>query len=192
MKDDGGGPSPQGRGTAVRDAALLARIARGDKEAFEDFYGHYGARVLRTARRALGDGGLAEELAQEIFVVVWRKARHYRAERGDVAGWLAAVVRNRLNDHWRGIARLERNLGRETEVTDLAGAGRSPELRLALEQALARLPGEQREAVKMVYFEDRTLAEAAARAGVPEGTLKWRVYQGLATLKHSFRNPSER
>lgn len=187
------GDREEGRGeVAARDAALLGRIASGDKAAFESFYGLYGGRVLGTLRRALSDGALAEELTQEVFVLVWRKARHFRPERGEGERWLAAVVRNKLNDHWRGLYRLERTLGRETEAVELRAEPARPELRLALEQALGALPPDQRDAIRMVYLEDRTLAEAASRAAVPEGTLKWRVYQGLGTLKKLFGDGPER
>src|SRR3569623_997793 len=70
------------------DAVLLGRIAAGDIDAFQAFYGRYAGRVLAYARQLSRHGDAAEDVTQEVFVAVWRRAASYRPERGDVTGWL--------------------------------------------------------------------------------------------------------
>ena len=76
-------------------------IALGDEGAFQAFYGRYAGRVLGILRRLCPDRAAAEDLLQEAFMAVWRKASTYREDRGDPAGWLFAITRNKAFDHSR-------------------------------------------------------------------------------------------
>ena len=80
------------------DGQLIARIAGGDRRAFEELYGRYARAVLGLALRRLGDRGRAEDATQDAFVAIWRSARTYDPSRGRGAPWLYAVARNAITD----------------------------------------------------------------------------------------------
>jgi len=166
------------------DAELLSAIARADAEAFRAFYERWADRVLAYVRRISRDRESVEDVVQEVFVQVWRRAASFRASRGDVPGWLYTITRNRLVDRWR------RTGGRrEDEGFDLGGlvaaerdeGGRVVDL--AVRQALSGLGPEQREAIELAYFGGLTYSETAERLGLPLGTLKSRIRAGLACMR---------
>ena len=174
------------------DIALLGRIAEGDLDAFQTFYGRYAGRVLAYARQ-LAHGGqgadLVEDVVQEVFVAVWRRAASFRPDRGDPAGWLYTITRNKLVDHWRrtgetaepgGLAELDGRWLAGAETTEAAEAS---DLRVTMHQALARVAPDQRRAIEMAYFGGLTYEETAQRLDLPVGTLKSRIRSGLKTLR---------
>ncbi|MFL6235006.1 MAG: RNA polymerase sigma factor [Thermoanaerobaculia bacterium] len=169
-----GAQSPPG------DAALLGRIAAGDIDAFQAFYGRHAGRVLSYARQLSRQGDAAEDVTQEVFVAVWRRAASYRPERGDVTGWLYTITRNKLVDLWR-------RRGEPAELGELdarlAGAAEPGDLHLSLRQALSRVAPDQRRAIEMAYFGGLTYEETARRLELPLGTLKSRIRSGLKTLR---------
>lgn len=166
---------------APSDGALLGRIAEGDIACFQAFYGRYAGRVLAYARQLSRNRDIAEDLVQEVFVVVWRRAASYRADRGDTAGWLFTITRNKLVDHWRRTG--------ETKEQGELDERRAPEaespadLNLSIRQALARVEPDQRRAIAMAYFGGLTYEETARRLNLPLGTLKSRIRSGLKTLR---------
>ncbi len=163
------------------DAALLGRIAGGDIEAFQSFYGRYAGRVLAYARQISRQGDAAEDVTQEVFVAVWRRAASYRPERGDVTGWLYTITRNKLVDLWRRKGETL-DLG-ELDERRLAEAMEPGDLHLALRQALSHVAPDQRRAIEMAYFGGLTYEETARRLELPLGTLKSRIRSGLRTLR---------
>ena len=179
----------EGAQAAPSDAVLLGRIANGDLEAFQAFYGRYAGRVLAYARR-LGRGRQAgrsmaqdnaEDVVQEVFVAVWRRAASFRPDRGEPAGWLYSITRNKLVDHWRRSGEAE-----ELDELDdgrLAGADEAEDLRLTVRQALSRVEPAQRRAIELAYFGGLTYEETAKRLELPLGTLKSRIRSGLKTLR---------
>ena len=80
------------------DGQLIVRIARGDRDAFDELYGRYVRAVLGLALRRLGDRGRAEDATQDAFVAIWRSARTYDPARGRGGAWLYAVARNAITD----------------------------------------------------------------------------------------------
>ncbi len=171
---------PSGASPAASDLLLLGRIAEGDLEAFHTFYGRYAGRVLAYVRQLGRNREGAEDVVQEVFVAVWRRASSFRPERGDPAGWLYTITRNKLVDLWR----------RQGEATDLGELGELEdpaqewgELRLTMHQALARVAPEQRRAIEMAYFGGLTYEETARRLELPVGTLKSRIRSGLKSLR---------
>ncbi len=168
---------------ACSDATLLARIAEGDLEAFQTFYGRHAGRVLAYARQ-LGHRGhcadLVEDVVQEVFVAVWRRAASFRPDRGDPAGWLYTITRNKLVDHWRRQG--ETAEPGEIDVLTLT-EGDTEDLRVTVRQALTRVAPDQRRAIEMAYFGGLTYEETARRLDLPVGTLKSRIRSGLKTLR---------
>jgi RNA polymerase sigma-70 factor, ECF subfamily len=165
---------------ARSDATLLARIAEGDLEAFQTFYGRHAGRVLAYARQLGRGADLVEDVVQEVFVAVWRRAASFRPDRGDPTGWLYTITRNKLVDHWRR----QGETAEPGEIASLALAEEdSGDLRVTMRQALARVAPDQRRAIEMAYFGGLTYEETARRLDLPVGTLKSRIRSGLKTLR---------
>jgi RNA polymerase sigma-70 factor (ECF subfamily) len=173
--------------TTATDAVLMARVADGDAAAFEEIYRRHGPRALLLARKLCSSRELAEEVAQEAFISLWRGAHAYKPGAGSVSTWLSSMVRNRAIDAWR------RASVRPVEVEafedgggQLRGAGHAeppaPERAIAL-SLIADLPAGQKEAVFLAYFGDMTHSEIAIHAGAPLGTVKGRVRLGLEKLR---------
>jgi len=175
---------PSGAPPAASDFLLLARIAEGDLEAFQTFYDRYAGRVLAYVRQLSRNRDGAEDVVQEVFVAVWRRAGSFRPERGDPAGWLYTVTRNKLVDLWRRQGETTAGLDDAQPASETAmPAGDRGDLRLTMHQALARVAPEQRRAIEMAYFGGFTYEETAQRLDLPVGTLKSRIRSGLKSLR---------
>jgi RNA polymerase sigma-70 factor (ECF subfamily) len=164
------------------DEGLLRRISEGDLAAFHLFYQRYSGRILSYARQlSHNNRDFAEDVMQEVFVSVWRRAASYRSERGDPAGWLYTIARNKMVDLWRkqGDGRELAEIEEET-LFSLPGEG---DLRLTMKQALAQVSAEQRRAIELAYFGGLTYEETAKRLDLPVGTLKSRIRAGLKSLR---------
>jgi RNA polymerase sigma-70 factor (ECF subfamily) len=171
------------------DGALLGRIAEGDMPAFQAFYARHAGRVLAYARQLSRNHDVAEDLVQEVFVVVWRRSASYRADRGDTAGWLYTITRNKLVDHWRrtGVSRETGEID-ERRLAEPEGPG---DLQISVRQALSRVEPGQRRAIEMAYFGGLTYEETARRLDLPLGTLKSRIRSGLKALRSLLENRVE-
>lgn len=168
------------------DAALLAEIGAGRADSFQSFYGRHAGRVLAYARKLCGERGVAEDVVQDVFLAVWRKAASYREDRGDVAGWLYSITRNRVLDRWRregrGPIAVDLDLSRfETPAPKV-----ERETRLALVRALDGLRDEHRIPLRLAYFGGLTYEETAVRLNLPVGTLKSRIRAALAQMRQAL------
>ena len=174
---------------AGEDAALLARIADGDPDALGALYDRYGRVVFGVLYRLLGVPEAAEEVTQDAFHAVWRRAATYRADRGAVRTWLLAIARNAAID-WRRTKgkRIEREaaideaaeLVEEIRVDDRVIA----DLRAArVREAVAALPEEQRIVLSLAFWSGLSQTEIALRTATPLGTVKSRVRLGMAKLR---------
>lgn len=166
------------------DEELLARIAHGDLGAFQVFHDRHASRVATYARQighARGDRHLDEDVTQEVFTSVWTRAASFNPARGDAAGWLYTLTRNKLIDLWRRSSKA----GQTEEIDDRRLPVRREEndLRLTLRQALSHVSPEQRRAIEMAYFDGLTYQETAQELDLPEGTLKSRIRLGLRTMR---------
>ena len=178
----------------ISDSALMTRIAAGDVAAFEELYRRHDRRVLMQARKLCASRELAEEVAQEAFISLWRGAHAYRAGSGSVSAWLSSMVRNRAIDAWRraavrpvSVELLDDGAG---QLQAAAGAEPAdPERALAL-SLIGELPAPQKEAVFLAYFGDMTHSEIAAHAGAPLGTIKGRIRLGLERMRPGLENSS--
>jgi len=164
------------------DETLLARIAKGDLAAFQTFHDRYSARVATYARQLNRDRQLDDDILQEVFTSVWTRAASYNAARGDAAGWLYTLTRNKVIDLWRRGSKG----GQAEEIDDrrLPAPREEDDLRLTLRQALAHVSPEQRQAIEMAYFDGLTYQEAAHELELPEGTLKSRIRLGLRAMRN--------
>jgi RNA polymerase sigma factor (sigma-70 family) len=169
----------QPAGDADRMTALLLRIAAADRSAFTELYAHYGPR-LRVYMRKLGaDAAASEDLVQEAMATVWNKARLFDPGRANANTWIFTIARNRRIDLMRRERRPEFDAGDPSLQAD---APDSPEETVmtrrnavAIRAALAALPPDQAEVIRMSFFEDRPHGAIAAALGVPLGTVKSRL-----------------
>jgi len=173
---------------AHEDAALLARIQRGDEQAMAMLFDRYSKIVYSVALRVLRDAASAEDILQEIFMQVWRNPAGFVATRGSLGGWLAVVTRNRSIDALRRKKPTE-----QVEEMQLAGPGNladESERNLMMERArgvIAHLPAEQRKTLEMAFFDGLTHSEIAEMTGDPLGTVKTRIRSALLTLRKAFQ-----
>lgn len=174
------------------DALLADRIRSGETEALGELYDRYAAPALATALRVVGGREEAEDVVHDAFVAVWKKIDRFDAERGALRAWLMTVVRNRAIDRVRA-----RRMAMDVDDADersLLRTGPNPTWEEALERtaagdlraALSQLPGEQRRAVELAYFEGYTYREVAQLTGVPAGTANGRLRLGLGKLREAL------
>ena len=173
--------------TRQSDDALVARVAQGDTDAFAALYDRHGRRTYLQARALCATAEQAEDVTQEAFLSLWRVSRGFDPRRGAFAGWMSAIVRNRVTDMWRRAAARPAEVAFPDEPA-LAGAASDDDVRRPLQRAVLRellsgLPREQRDAIFLAYFEDLTAEQIASRVGVPLGTAKSRTRLGLAKLR---------
>jgi RNA polymerase sigma-70 factor (ECF subfamily) len=175
---------------AAPDRVLMVQIAAGDAHAFEELYRRYSAGALLQARKLCSSSELAEEVAQEAFISLWRGAHRYRPGLGSVNAWLSSMVRNRAIDAWRRAAVRPVEVvafedGPREASAPIVAESPAPERAVVL-SLLAELPAEQKEAVFLAYFADLSQSEIATQANAPLGTVKGRIRLGLDKLRAGF------
>jgi RNA polymerase sigma-70 factor (ECF subfamily) len=175
--------------TAVSpDAGLVSAIRSGDQSAMAALYDRYSSIVYSVALRVLGDTGAAEDVLQDVFMQLWRNPGVFDSNRGSLGAWLAVIARNRAIDALRK-RRPENDiedvvLSVETDLAAEADRARAAE---KVRSVLGTMPGPQRAALEMAYFEGLTHTEIAAKTGEPLGTIKTRIRAGLTTLRKAFQ-----
>ncbi|HEU4737276.1 MAG TPA: sigma-70 family RNA polymerase sigma factor [Solirubrobacterales bacterium] len=144
-------------------------------------YAAHAAELYGFAVRSLGDSGLAEEAVQETFLRAWRAGERFDPQIGSLRTWLFAILRNVVID--LGRARAARpaisDRGVEPSVEPLEDAL----LAWQIEEAMRQIGEQHRRVLVETYYRGRPYAEVAAELGVPEGTVKSRVYYGLRALR---------
>jgi RNA polymerase sigma-70 factor (ECF subfamily) len=167
---------------------LLGRSAGGDQAAFEALYRAVAGPVYGVALRTLRSPAHAEEVAQEVLLEVWRTAATYRPERGSVLTWVLTVAHHRAVDRVRSVRASgdrDHRVGFGEPVPSdppEEQAVRSLD-RQRIRSALGQLSAAQREAVVLAYYGGYTHREIADRVGVPLGTVKTRIRDGLIRLR---------
>lgn len=178
--------------SAAADAAVLAALARGERDALATLYDRFGRSAYALARRICLDVSLAEDVVQEVFLAIWKAPERYDPARGAVSSWLLTLVHHRAVDAVRREATRRRHTvapaedGEDWNVPPGPGAdGAALDAVVAghVREALAQLPAEQREALTLAYFSGYTQREVASIAGVPLGTVKSRMFTGVRRLK---------
>ncbi len=173
----------RGMGGAAREVELIARIAEGDRKAFEELYNLYHRRMARFLTRLTHRYDIAEEVINDTFWVVWRKARTFRGD-SQPSTWILGIAYRKARNAFRASARLaEQNL----EATELPltteSSSSTEELRDWLGQALAQLPVEQRLAVELCYELGHSCEEISVIMSCPVNTVKTRLFHARAKLQ---------
>ena len=165
---------------------LRAIAERGDRVAFVALYGRFAPRVKAYLLRLALPPAQAEELTQEAMLAVWRKAATFNPETTGAAAWIFTIARNLRVDAARRAALLPPDLVADEDLdpalpadTQLDDARRAERLR----QALATLPPEQAEVVRLAFFDDRPHGEIERRLGIPLGTVKSRLRLAMVRLR---------
>ena len=176
-----------GRGLAhLSDEALVALVARADEDALAELYDRFGRVAYGLALRIVRDPVLAEDAVQEGFLAVWRSAARFVAERAKASTWILTLV------HRRAVDMVRREQPRRAEPLEAAPQGVGEDTqeevwmrlqRTRVQDALRRLPDQQREALELAYYGGYTQSELADRLGEPLGTIKSRMFTGLARLR---------
>jgi RNA polymerase sigma-70 factor (ECF subfamily) len=173
--------------THLSDEAVVALAARSDESALGELYDRFGPVCYGLARRVLRDAALAEDAVQETFLAVWRGASRFNGERGSARSWILTLAHRRAVDLVRREERRRAQPLPEQEPTGgEPGADEAVWLRLErvrVQGALRLLPDQQRETIELAYFGGFTQSELAERLGQPLGTIKSRMFAGLARLR---------
>ncbi len=177
----------------LSDEAVVALVARSDDTALAELYDRFGRVAYGVALRVLRDEKLAEDAVQEAFLAAWRSADRFMPERGKASTWILTLVHRRAVDLVRREDRRRAEaLGDDREPNPADSAEDDAWLRFERERvqaALRQLPDQQREALELAYYGGFTQSELAERLGQPVGTIKSRMFTGLARLRELLAEP---
>lgn len=172
------------------DEVLIARIAGGDRLAMQVLYARHHVRVYRFVLRLVRNEATAEDLISEVFLDVWRQAGKFEG-RSAVSTWMLSIAR------FKALSALRRKSEEELD-DDTAGAiedhSDDPEVTLAkkdkgsaLRQCLAGLSAEHREVIDLVYYHEKSVEEVAKIVGIPEATVKTRMFYARKKLSELLK-----
>ena len=170
---------------ATSDEALIGRIAGGDKVAMQVLFARHHVRVYRFVLRLVRNETTAEDLISEVFLDVWRQAAKFES-RSAVSTWLLAIARFKALSSLR--KRSEEELDDETAAA-IEDTGDDPEVAVqkkdkseALRKCLIQLSPDHREIIDLVYYHEKSIEEVAEIIGIPENTVKTRMFYARKKL----------
>jgi RNA polymerase sigma-70 factor, ECF subfamily len=182
---------------SISDESLLQAIVEGQSAALESLYDRYGRLVFSLAVSIINSAEEAEEIIQEVFLLIWEKSASYQANQGKVAAWLTGITRHRAIDVLR-----RRNARPEGHRMDWIKSVEEPDLPdgsepvesvvegqqegLKIRMAIASLPPEQQQVLELAYFRGLTQEEIAVQTGEPLGTVKTRIRLAMQKLRSQF------
>jgi RNA polymerase sigma-70 factor (ECF subfamily) len=176
------------------DATLVHRLLQKDVSAFEQLYDRHCRTVYGLLLRILQQAGTAEEVAQDVFLQLWRNAGQYDESRGPFVPWLLTLARNRALDTLR--LKSERQRRREDQTEELPPVFAAPEYENQLHEKrraekvralMGSLTPQQKKAIELAYFEGLSHSEIAAALKEPLGTVKSWIRNGLLRLKEGLQ-----
>ena len=172
---------------------LLERVAARDVESFAALFDRYSRVVYSLAWKMLGDPQTAQEVAQEVFEAIWRSAGAFTPGRGNARTWILAMAHHKSVDAVRRQRLRAAEPLSESHVDDADVVGLALERVLGAEvrAALASLTEAQRAVVVLAYYGGYTQQEIARRLGIPLGTVKTRMRDGLRRLRGQLRVAEE-
>ena len=177
------------------EVELLESTGRRDRAAFQQLHQRYGGILFSAAYQVLNDAAEAEDVLQDVFVMIWDKAQLYDRTRGKPLTWALTLTRNKSIDRLRSAqrrGRLREDAGREVAIGEQRGSDvgqdsvdrvTANETGAMVRQAVMQLSKEQRQAIEMAFFNGLTQSEIAERLHEPLGTVKARIRRGMIRLK---------
>ena len=177
------------------DEQLIAQVARGDTAAYEMLYDRYCSAVMGLALKITGDRSLAEEVVQETFWRVWRKADLFQTQRGAFTSWFFGITRNlsidvlrRQKTQIQPVDETEQIIEQAADpTTDVPETAWLREKHQQMRAAIETLPKEQRSVIEMAYFRGMTRQEIAQVTGEPLGTIHTRARLALQKLREELQ-----
>ena len=176
----------------LRDSDLLLRIAQKDSAAFHEFHRLHANLVFSTVSQVLNNNHDAEDIMQDVMVMIWQKAHLYEPRKGKPLTWVISMARNRAIDRLRAKQRRSRlyddfeceNRKSQPEFAESAAdLVQVNERHRVVRQALSQLQPEQREAVKLAFFSGLSQADVARKLHQPLGTVKARIRRGVGRME---------
>ena len=168
-------------------AVLLARVARGDQPAFEEVYDRMAGPVLGMVRGVVRDLAQSEEVMQEVLLELWRTASRFDPSKGSALSWVMTLAHRRAIDRVRSEQKsAERELraaSAQIDYDDVMEAVEATMDRERVRRCLRSLTDLQQESVLLAYYNSYTYSEVAGLLGVPVGTVKTRMRDGLIRLR---------
>jgi RNA polymerase sigma factor (sigma-70 family) len=167
------------------DKQVCERLVAGDEAALGELYDECSPLVYGLAARVTRDWAAAEDITQEVFVRVWENPQAFDPARGTWRGWLGTMT------HRRAVDWVRRSAARHRRTADAATPAAAPDpeemavagwVAKSVQVAVDDLPAAQREAIRLAYFDGQTYRQVAETLGIPEGTAKSRLWQGLRRL----------
>ncbi len=170
------------------DSELLHAVARGDEQSLAFLYDRYRLILFGLITRILHSRPEAEDVLQDVFIQVWKRAADFDESRGRPFTWLVTLARSRAIDRLRALDSRQRTadasvLDMPEAVSDAAEDAFKSEQREVVRKALDELPADQREALVLGYFEGLTQSEIAVKLAAPLGTVKTRMRSGMIKLR---------
>ena len=174
------------------DEQLITAICSGNEVAIEMLYERYYRYAYALAYRILRDPVAAEDIVQDAFLSIWRKASSYQAQSGSVQSWIQAIVRNRSIDKIRASVhrdyqwsplQLENEQDPPSEEPGVWEQAWQSEQHRIICEVMEQIPQEQRTVIELAYFGGLTHAEIAEQYQIPLGTVKGRMRLGLQKMK---------
>jgi RNA polymerase sigma-70 factor (ECF subfamily) len=170
---------------AADDCELVARIAAQDQTALRALYARHGNRVFRFVLRLVRQDAIAEELTNEVFVEAWRNARNFEGK-ASLATWLLSIAHHRAVSWLR---RRREEAWNEEVAAEIPDPDDDPEVALQktnkaalVRRCLLQLSPEQREVLDLVYYHERSIREVSSIVGIPESTVKTRMFYARKRL----------
>lgn len=179
----------------VSDEVLIEAIVNGEVWALEALYQRYKGLSYSLCFRMVEDHQIAQNLIQEAFVIIWRRAGLYVPQVGPVRSWLYTIVQRQTIDYLRALHRRSRLQEIRLETVDEEELPTRPDVWIELWQsilnaqvrrALLQIPSQQRVVIELAYFQGWTHSEIAQNCRLPLGTVKARIRLGLQHLKQTL------
>ena len=184
--------SQEGAAPAERYAALLRQAAVGDENAFAQLYDAVSSRLYGLVVRVIRDPAQSEEVTQEALLEIWKTASRFDQDRGSALGWMMTIAHRKAVDRVRSAeasSRRDTTYHESTQDVDYDSTAEAAQASLEAERvrrALATLTDAQRGALELAYFGGYTHTEVAAMLGLPLGTAKTRIRDGLIRLRDTL------
>ena len=204
-------PSSGDSSIARTDAELVQALVEGDEGALAELYDRHAGALYRAALLRVGDRQLAEEILQDTYLALWNRAELFDPAAGSLRGWLSAIARNRAIDRLRAHGRrpppiplsavvpdghrgaagdedlpVGQLIDGDPSADDPAGMVDAAWLRAEVERALSDMPANERDVIRLAYYEELSQSEIAARLDWPLGTVKTRTRRALGRLRETL------